>query len=169
MLIKENLGNLSSFTADGRSVDRLLLEWYECNKRILHKRTESGREIVIKFLKEAQNLKQDDVLFADGKTLIAVDVLPCETIVLKPASMYEMALVCYEIGNKHLPLFYEDDGLLIPYDAPTYRLLKASGFGARIERRKLLNPLRTSVSPHAHTGGESLFSKILKLTAPANE
>lgn len=166
MLIKEKIGNLSSINAGNRIVDKLCLEWYECSKRILHKRTESGREVTIKFLKEAQNLTQDDVLFADDGLVIAVDVLPCEAIVLKPSSMYEMAFVCYEIGNKHLPLFYEDKTLLVPYDAPTYKILKASGFDVAVENRKLLNGLRTTVSPHAHSGGESLFSKILKLTAP---
>lgn len=169
MLIKEKLGNLSSFDVANRCVDKLLLEWWECNKRILHKRTESGRDFTIKFLKEAQNLKQDDVLYADETALVVVDVLPCEAIVLKPSSMYEMAFVCYEIGNKHLPLFYEDNALLIPFDAPTHRMLKASGFGIAIENRKFLNPLRTTVSPHAHSGGESLFSKILKLTTSGDE
>jgi urease accessory protein len=169
MLIKEKLGSLASLDMNGRDVDKLPLEWYECSKRILHKRTESGREVTIKFLKEAQNLKQDDVLYADQALIVVVEILPCEAIVLQPASMYEMAFVCYEIGNKHLPLFYQDDALLVPYEAPTYRMLKASGFDVAVESRKLLNQLRTSVSPHAHGGGESLFSKILKLTTPANE
>jgi urease accessory protein len=169
MLIKEKLGNLEAFDTQHKDVDKLLLEWYECNKRILHKRTENGRDVTLKFLKEAQNLKQDDVLYADENSVVIVEILPCEAIVFKPASMYEMAFVCYEIGNKHLPLFYEDDALFIPYDAPTYRLLKASGFDVTIEMRKLANPLRTTVSAHAHTGGETLFSKILKLTTPANE
>ncbi len=164
MLIKEKIGNLSSFDVAGRDVDVLFLEWYECSKRILHKRTEGGREVTLKFLKEAQNLTQGDVLFAEEECLIVVDILPCEAIVLKPSSMYEMAFVCYEVGNKHLPLFYEDGTLLIPFDAPTHRMLKASGFEVTIENRKLSNQIRTTVSPHAHTGGESLFSKILKLT-----
>lgn len=166
MLIREKIATLSTVDSSGKTLDLLPLEWWECSKRILHKRTKSGREVSIKFLKEAQNLTQDDVLFADDEYIIVVDVLPCEAIVLKPSSMYEMAFLCYEIGNKHLPLFYENDSLLIPFDAPTHRMLKASGFDAVIENRQLFNQLRSTVSPHAHTGGESLFSKILKLTTP---
>lgn len=155
-----------------RAVDRLPIEWHECNKRILHKRTVSGKEVVLKFLGEAQSLQQDDVLYADGECLIAVEVLPCEAIVLKPVSMYQMAYACYEIGNKHLPLFFEDDVLLLPYDAPIFSQLQAAGFELQLQKRKLLYPLRTSVSAHNHTEtkGESLFSKILKLTtASTNE
>lgn len=168
MIINKKIGNLASFSIKDRKIDRLSLEWYECNKRIVTKRTESGREVTLKFLGEAQKLTQDDVLYADAENYIVVTVLPCETIVLKPSSLYEMALVCYEIGNKHLPLFYADDFLVMPYDAPTYRLLQASGFAPVIEKRKLLHQLRTTVLPHAHNGSESLFSKILKLTTPAN-
>jgi urease accessory protein len=74
-----------------------------------------------------------------------------------------MASVCYEIGNKHLPLFYESDELLVPFELPLFRLLSAQGYDVKQEERKLLQPLKTTVSPHEH-GGSSLFSKIMKLT-----
>lgn len=167
MIIKEKLGPLSSFGQAGRTIDWLPLEWYELSKRILHKRTQSGREVTLKFLAAAPNLQQDDVLYADEKEIIAVDIIPCEAMVLRPQSMYAMALVCYEIGNKHLPLFYENETLLIPYDAPVYRMLQASDMNPEIQTRKLVHQLKTSVLPHAHSSGrESLFSKILKLTTP---
>ncbi len=78
-----------------------------------------------------------------------------------------MASVCYEIGNKHLPLFYESDELLVPYEDPLFRLLAAGGFNPVREKRKLLQPLKTTVAAHGHNGGSSLFSKILQLTTPS--
>ena len=87
-------------------------------------------------------------------------------MVIKPKSMYDMAYACYEIGNKHLPLFYENDELLVPYEAPLYKMLQASGFDLIKDERKLLKQLKTSVMPHGHTGeSKSLFSKILTLTS----
>ena len=77
--------------------------------------------------------------------------------------MFEMASVCYEIGNKHLPLFYEEESLLVPFDAPLMRLLQAQGYDISKEERKLLQPLKTTVAPHSD-GNNSLFSKIMKLT-----
>jgi urease accessory protein len=168
MLIKEKAGNLKSIAVDGRQVDVVSLEWYETAKRILHKKTRSGKEVTMKFLNEAQLLQQDDVIYADNEMLIAIDIIPCEVIVIKTASMFEMAYVCYEIGNKHLPLFYEDEELLIPYEAPVYRMLQAGGFNVAMEKRKLLNQLKSSVSPHPHdANNSSLFSKILQLTTKA--
>ncbi|WP_121357192.1 urease accessory protein UreE [Flavisolibacter nicotianae] len=171
MVIKEKLGNLATFRDEGRAIDRLPLEWYETRKRILHKRTGSGKEITLKFLAEAQYLQQDDVLYADEKCIVVVEVLATDAIVLRPASLYQVAYAAYEIGNKHLPLFFEEDCLLLPFEAPVYRQLQAAGFEPLTQKRKLLHPLRTTVLPHTHPGEnrESFFSKILKLTAPSND
>src|SRR5215207_5361593 len=103
MVVKEKLGRLEDFRVNGREVDMLPLEWFETGKRIQHKKTTAGRQVVLKFLKENPNLSQDDVVFEDEHCVIAIDVLPCEVIIVSPAFMYEMARLCYEIGNKHLP------------------------------------------------------------------
>ena len=166
MIIKEKIGSLKKNEINDRAIDYLELEWYETTKRILHKRTNAGKEIVLKFLNQSQNLAEGDVLFEDKQELIVVSIKPCEAIVIRPNSMYEMAYVCYEIGNKHLPLFYENDELLVPYEAPLFKMLQASGFDLIKEERKLLSQLKTSVMPHGHSGKEkSLFSKILQLTS----
>lgn len=165
MIIKEKWGNLKDVELHNRTIDFLPLEWHQRNKRILHKKTASGKEVILKFLKETPDLSQDDIVYANEKDLIVIDILPCPVLVIHPNSMYEMAVVCYEIGNKHLPLFYEGDELLIPYEAPIFRMLTAGGFAIKQENRKLLHPLRTSVLPHTHTSNKSLFSKILQLTA----
>lgn len=164
MIIKEKLGNLKSFESSSRVIDWLQLEWHETSKRILHKRTIYGKEIILKFLQEAPNLQQDDVLYFDEETIIAIQILPCDVIVIQPETMYQMAGICYEIGNKHLPLFYENDAVLIPYEAPIFRMLQAAGFEVKKDVRQLLHPLKTSVAPHEHRSSESLFFKILKRT-----
>ena len=167
MLIQNKTGNISTLEINQRTVDYVLLEWYEARKRILRKTTQSGKEVSIKFLNENPELTEGDVLFADDTTIIAVTILPCDCIVVQPKNMFEMASVCYEIGNKHLPLFYEAEALLIPLDIPLLRLLSAQGYDIKEEKRKLLQPLKTTVSPHSIGTSDSLFSKIMKLTSPA--
>ncbi|MBW4891837.1 urease accessory protein UreE [Mucilaginibacter sp. HMF5004] len=168
MLVHQKIGNIDSTEVDSNMIDWLSLEWYEMQKRIMHKRTQSGVEVAIKFLGGGQNLTQGDILYQDDKTVIAVNIMPCEVIVIKPKNMFEMASVCYEIGNKHLPLFYHEDEVLVVFEAPLFRLLSASGYNVAQAARKLLNPLKTSVAAHEHNGGssETLFSKIMKLTNP---
>jgi urease accessory protein len=170
MVIKEKLGNLATFNVGARSIDRVSIEWYEANKRILHKQSQSGREVIIKFMNEPQALTQDDVLWYDEKFAVVVDIVQCEAICIKPTSMSEMAGVCYEIGNKHLPLFYQNDELLVPYETPLFNTLAATGYEPKRENRKLLNQLKTTVSPHNNTESKpSLFSKILQLTTASTD
>jgi urease accessory protein len=167
MLIQTKSGNLSAINGHNRPVDWLWLEWYETHKRILRKRTQSGKELLLKFLQQDPALTYGDILYEDESTLIAVDIIPCDVIVIKPASMFEMAAVCYEIGNKHLPLFYEAEEVLAPFEQPLFRLLTAAGYTIYKDKRKLLHPLKTTVAPHGHTGGTSLFTKIMQLTNPS--
>ncbi|HZE85912.1 MAG TPA: urease accessory protein UreE [Puia sp.] len=181
MLIQEKIGNLHDPGADpgavphvgansdprGREIDWVELEWYEADKRVLRKRTRSGRDLALKFLGASPAFMQGDILYASETHLIAVEILPCEAIVVMPASALELASLCYEIGNKHLPLFWENGELLAPFEAPLFRWMTAAGYAARKEKRRLLQPLRTSVAAHAHTGGAgSLFSRIMQLADP---
>jgi urease accessory protein len=167
MLITEKLGYINALEINNRSIDWLPVEWFEARKRILSKQTNSGKNIFIKFLNENPELTQGDILFTDEKTIIAVEILPCDCLVIHPKNMFEMASVCYEIGNKHIPLFFEDDTLLVPYEEPLFKLLSAQGYDIKQQEKKLLQSLKTSVSPHGGNSGETLFSKIMKLKSPA--
>ena len=167
MIIKTKLGKLDSMEVGDRQMDYLDLEWYELSKRIINKSSRSGMEIFLKFLGNTEPFQQDDVLYADQKLVIAVDVLPCDVIEIHPSSMFEMASLCYEIGNKHVPLFYEGEAILVPFEFPLFRLLEASGFNPTKARKKLLHSFKTTVSPHEHVSGNSLFTRIMRLTQNA--
>lgn len=155
---------IKSREAELKKPDIVWLQWYETNKRILHKQTSSGKNISLKFLNENPAFEAGDVLYEDDNSIIVVDILPAEAIVIKPANMFEMASLCYEIGNKHLPLFYEDETLMVPYESPLHKYLIAAGYKISVEEKKLQHPLRTTVTPHGNSS-ETLFSKIMKLTA----
>jgi len=166
MVIKQKIGNLSFFAMYNRKVDYVLLEWYETNKRILHKKTLAGAEVVMKFLSENQQLTEGDVIYEDDFNLIAIEIKECDTLIIRPKTMFEMASVCYEIGNKHIPVFYQQEEILVAYESPLFQLLQSAGYDVSTGKRKLVNPLKTSVSPHGNSGQPSLFSKIMKLTNP---
>lgn len=167
MLIKEKLGSLKDLERGERRIEYIHLQWHETAKKIIHKKTDQDREVILKFFGEGECLQQDDVLYADNDLLICIDIIAVKAIVCKPASMWQMAWLCYEIGNKHLPLFYENEELAMPYEEPVFNMLVAAGYKPEIEDRKLLRQIKTSVSQHGHSS--SLFSKILQFTNPADE
>lgn len=164
ILINSILGNVQSFDIGARVVDPLLLEWFETGKKILRRHTAGGREIGWKVVKGFPILQDGDILWMDDHTVITVSIAPAAAIVLKPLSMLDMATICYEIGNKHLPLFIVNDEVLVPYEDPLFRWLEAKGYQPRQEQRVLTNMLRSNVQPHEHGSGTTLFSKILQLT-----
>lgn len=164
MIIREKTGRIGDYGGLDIEPDWLELEWFETRKRILHKTTSRGLAVSMKFLTESPEITEGDVLYVDAERLIVARILPCDCMVVKPGSLFETASLCYEIGNKHLPLFFEDNALLVPFEAPLYRLLVAQGYAVLRDERKLLQPLKTTVSPHASGSSGSLFSKIMQLT-----
>ncbi|MGE8537581.1 urease accessory protein UreE [Chryseobacterium sp. JV274] len=169
MIINQITGNLSE-NPTGKTIDYLDLEWFETTKRIQRKKTRQGTDVAIKFLREGQRLREGDILFEDAEKIIAVNVLETEAIVMSPASLLEMGTVCYEIGNKHIPLFIQNDKVLLPFEMPMFRWLEASGFNPEKQSVKLLNLLKSNVEPHGHGSlGSTIFTKILKMAAPKDE
>lgn len=165
MLITEKYGNIYSSAICNKNIDLLRIEWHEARRRILHKTTKSGISLTLKFLNENPNFKEGDILWQDEKSIIVVEIIPVECIVFMPDSVIAAAALCYEIGNRHLPLFYEDSDLLVPYDVPLYNLLKASGYIMRVEKRKLNHAFKTTVLPHLQVSGNgSMTGKILQLS-----
>lgn len=164
MIIQKIIGNTKTHPIDGLTVDVLEIEWFEATKRIQRRRTKSGMEIAIKFMKEGQRLHQDDILYQDDKKAVVVHIKPCEAIVMTPASLLEMGTICYEIGNKHLPLFIQNDQIMMPFEMPMFRWLEASGYSPEKQDVQLLHLLKSNVAPHGH-GGTSLFTKILNIAS----
>ncbi len=161
MLITEKIGNLKTSPVSNKKIDALHIEWYETNKRVLHKQTKSGINITLKFLNENPNFKDEDILWQHENLVIAIEIIPAECIVIKIDSIKAAAAISYEIGNRHVPLFYSENELLIPYEVPIFNLLEASGFKPKIELRKLTDGFKTSVLPHLQVAGsDSLFNKI---------
>lgn len=165
MLIKEILGNTAQQSLDKLTIDLLEIEWYEATKRIQRKTSNGGTDLSIKFLKEGQRLNEGDILYQDNEKAIVVHIKPCDAIVIKPKTMLQMGTVCYEIGNKHMPLFIQEELVLMPFEMPMFRWLEASGYEPLKEEHQLLNLLKSNVEPHGHSGSTSLFSKIINIAS----
>ena len=151
-----------ALTAEPKTEILIDCEWFETNKRIQHKTARDGKDFRLKFLNENPNLTQGEIIYQEDDKNYVINILPCECLVIIPKNNFETASICYEIGNKHLPLFYEDEALLVPIEKPLFRQLKAMGFEVYEQERVLRTPLRTSVAPHGESG--TLFSKIMNLT-----
>lgn len=164
MVINQIIGNTDTISLGGLTTDLLELEWFETTKRIQRKTSVGGMEIAIRFLNEGHRLHQNDIVYRDEQKAVIVHIKFCEAIVVSPHSLLEMGTICYEIGNKHLPIFIQGNQVLIPFEEPLFRWLLAGGFKPVKELRQLHNMLQSNVAPHGH-GGTSLFTKIISLAS----
>ncbi|MFR9669569.1 MAG: urease accessory protein UreE [Rikenellaceae bacterium] len=153
MIIEKIYGRVSQLDS-GVELDYLELEWHELNKRIFRMQSVAGREVVCRFTNENISLQGGDVLSLSDGIAVVVKVLPTECAVITPKSMVEMATVCYEIGNKHVPLFIDGEDILLPFEAPMFKWLEDAGFHPVKQSRVLDKRLKSIVANH-HTSQHS--------------
>lgn len=142
------------FDLTGFEKDYVQVEWYEVAKRILYKISKKGVEVGIK-LSSDRVLKHGDILSAEGGKALLVEIPECECIGLKPPTPIMLGKACYEIGNRHSPLFYQEDRLLLPYDPPLFEALRKCGFDAYKCTERLITPLGGHSQGHSHSHGHS--------------
>ena len=156
MIINTVISNIHTDDSDksiGYSIDYLDLEWYELNKRILRKHTALNHEMCIRFEGKTKPLADGDILAVCANFLIVVRVKAVECMAVIAANSYELAKLCYEIGNHHAPLFIDeqdDQRLLLPKDKPLQLLLEKMGFKPIIVQARLIKPLSAKNHHHLH-------------------
>ncbi|WP_231263608.1 urease accessory protein UreE [Helicobacter pylori] len=153
MIIERLMGNLRDLNPLDFSVDYVDLEWFETRKKIARFKTRQGKDIAIR-LKDAPKLglSQGDILFKEEKEIIAVNILDSEVIHIQAKSVAEVAKICYEIGNRHVALYYGDSQFEFktPFEKPTLALLEKLGVQNRVLSSKLDSKDRLTVSmPHS--------------------
>ena len=150
MICEKILGMLDELDVAGKTVEYVEIEWHEAFKKIHKKTTDTGREVGIRMDDSVltEGLYEGKVIYMDDGLVIAVHTPPCEVIrvTVKPDHRFMAAKVCYEIGNRHAPLFYGEDEytFITPYNEPMLQML--SGLhGVAFDRR-----VSASVHNHHH-------------------
>ena len=158
MICEKLLGKVSDAEYCGKKIDYVDICWDEAFKKLHRKTSAGGVEIGIRLDDSilTRGLKQDDVLIAEGDTVYAVNIPPCRAIIIRidAGHPHMTAKACYEIGNRHAPLFWgEEDGVFItPYNEPMRVMLeKLHGVETEIADVKLDFDRRISASVHSHT------------------
>lgn len=152
MIIEKVIGNLKRdaemFPINQKRMDAVVLDWFECDKKILRKQTTSGMEIGIR-LKGDGHLHDQDVLYEDDEKIIVVEVRPVKAITFYSDDVNEMVQFAYLIGNRHAPLFYENQKLAIPFDKPMEAMLEDKSFAIEVEQVCLMH-LMEGHTHHEH-------------------
>ena len=137
LLASDVKGNIwtDGLEQDSVELDFLELEWFDTEKRVIRGFTVLGREIGFKNLGE-ESLFDGDILFETEELRIVVRILPCPCLVVRPKNALDMARICLEIGNKHIPVFINAaHEIIAAYENPLWETLERAGFSPAKELR----------------------------------
>ena len=128
--------------------DLVSLDWdarQKCRQRL---RTEAGREIGLA-LPTGTRLSSGDVLYRDSDVEIIVEGKPEKVFALRPKKRETFGLICYQIGNLHRPIGFDNGAILVPYELVLEKQLTRLGFAYTVEERVFTGVLQQSQS-HTH-------------------
>ncbi|MDR1157776.1 MAG: urease accessory protein UreE [Oscillospiraceae bacterium] len=155
MIIETLKGRLGDAAFAGLTVNYADIAWHDAHRKIARLVTRNGLELGLRLSEDLSHrgLRQDDVLYADDAAVIAVNIVPCACIFVSPASREGLVTLCYEIGNRHGPFFYDESGagFLLPYDAPMFAMIEKLGQAPRSVTARLMPEKRIS-SAHGQHG-----------------
>jgi urease accessory protein len=157
MLCEKVLGKMDELDLSGKRIEYVDIEWHEAFKKIHRKTTDQGSDVGIRMDDSvlSRGLFQGDVIYMDEEVAVVVNTPPCEVIEISTTEGHDMMAVkaCYEIGNRHAPLFWGADynTYITIYDEPMMVMLsKIHGIIAEKKTAKLDFDRRISAAIHNH-------------------
>lgn len=157
MIIHQTLGNRAELSAEqlaGRTEDRVHLSNEQLLKRVQRLTTRAGRDIGLQ-LRHNQELRDGDILHQDDDSLITVEVLPTDVLVIAPEDLKTMGFVAHSLGNRHLQAQffgpeseYERAVMVVRYDHTVEDFLHESQIPATREQRVM--PAAFRHAEHSH-------------------
>ncbi|NGM63990.1 urease accessory protein UreE [Sphingobacterium sp. SGR-19] len=123
--------------ASGPKIDFLPLQWYEVNRTVIKRKTEGGRDVSLSRFPKTP-IYNGEVLYETDEVIVKARVEPCACIVLHANDMATIGNFCFDVGNRHLPIFCIDDRMVVSYDGRLFQALSAKyGDKVRMEAKRL--------------------------------
>lgn len=157
MLCEKVIGKIGEIDLADKRIEYVDIEWHEAFKKIHRKVTDQGSDVGIRMDDSvlSRGLFTGDVIYMDDEMAVVVNTPPCEVIEISTTEGHGMmaAKACYEIGNRHAPLFWGEtyDTFVTVYDEPMMVMLsKIHGIIAEKKVAKLDFDRRISAAIHNH-------------------
>jgi urease accessory protein len=156
MIIEKPMGAISEPEFSALAQDTVDIAWFDAGKRLGRITTHSGLELGIRLNREAEKrgLHNGDVLSVQDGTAVVVHIIPTECLVVAAPERDSLIRLCYEVGNRHASLFFDEKAevFLLPYDEPMELLIKSLGLTPERKQAQLLAQQRVG-SAHGHGSG----------------
>ena len=131
MIIEKVLGNITEYETGGRASEKIVMDREQLAKPHQKVKSETGEVYAIS-LEHGEGLKAGDVVFADEKRVVFIELMPEDALVIYPEGQLQWARAAYNIGNMHQGAYIKEDCIVSPYDAILEGLM--GKLGVRCER-----------------------------------
>jgi urease accessory protein len=112
------------------------LTWQECRSRALNKTLPDSRTLRI-ILSPGMRLRHGDVIRDAEGEVVYITLLPTDVLVAGGLSSTDLLRVVYALGNLHLPLQIDANGVLLtPADGPARTVFRELALPTITERRR---------------------------------
>lgn len=149
MLVTEIIARKGEYSAAHDKVEYLPLSWEELRKRRLRAVSNLGRAVDI-MLPEGDLLRDGDLLTVEGDRHLVVKLIPEKVLVMKAGNTAQFGLICYELGNRHLPAWIGQDEVLVLDDPVLPSFLTKQGITFTTEERVLDQNIYRMVGGGSH-------------------
>lgn len=136
MVATDIIARKGEYIADHDKVEYLLLSWEELRKRRLRAVSNLGRTVDI-VLKEGDILRDGDLLAVESDRPLVVKLNSEKVLVMQAETPAQFGLICYELGNRHLPAWIGQDEVLVLDDPVLPSFLIKQGITFTTEERVL--------------------------------
>lgn len=120
------------------TIDFLPLEWYEVNRRVLKRKTDGG--ILVCLCRPPRTPIHDgEIVYTEDGLVVKAFIKPCTCIVLDSDDLTTVGSFCFDVGNRHLPIFFIDGDVVVSYDGRLFQALSQKYAGAVRVATKVLH------------------------------
>ena len=149
MIITEIKARKDAYEANFARIETVTLSWEDMQKRRLRVQTDKGRWVGLAF-DEGGVLRDGDLLYADGDVGIVVRLAPEAVLTIYPRDTKQYGLICYELGNRHLPSWVSPDEILVLDDTVLREYLNNHGIRYEPQSRVVSEPKFTAEGGGVH-------------------
>jgi urease accessory protein len=136
LLCQRILSVLKNVPPDDPAIDLVDIHWHELPLRALRRRSRGGRTVRI-LLPADQQLEHGAVLIRENRMTLALNLLACDALVIRPRSAAQAAQIAYAIGNLHLPAQVGAREIVLPADDATEAALGRLGVQYGLKSRRV--------------------------------
>lgn len=119
-------------------IDFLPLQWYEVNRTVIKRKTEGGRDVSLSRFPKVP-IYDGEILYETHEVIVKARIAPCVCIVLHTDDIGTIGSFCFDVGNRHLPIFCMDNKIVVSYDGRLFQALSGK-YGDKVQMEtKTLN------------------------------